>query len=179
MTEQLTDEQLINCVRRPDVEGREAFAELYRRYAPRLLAYLAARCPAGVESSDLSQDVWIKAYRRWETFDGRHLMAWLITIARNALLDLLRRKAPYQQSVDTFDVCAPPTQVGEDPRLLALRDCVASLDTQFVRAFVKVKVDGEPIATIAASEGVSPNTIYTRIHRGGQQLAECIESRLA
>jgi RNA polymerase sigma-70 factor, ECF subfamily len=174
-----SDEELATLVREGGIEAHGAFHELYERYASSLLSFLALRCPAWIEPAEVAQETWIKAYRQWHQFDGCNLIAWLITIGRNSLTDVLRRRRQHQIN-EEFDIPAPnDAREVDDERLAALRDCLARLDSQFVSTFVKVKIDGEPIELVAAALGVSPNTVYTRIHRGGKQLAECVEGRLA
>lgn len=174
-----SDADLAIVVRSGGGDAHAAFQELYERYSSNLLSYLASRCPSWVEPGEVAQETWIKAYRQWQRFDGRNLMAWLVTIARNTLTDALRRRRQHQID-EEIDVPAPDNaQQVDDERLAALRDCLSKLESQFVSTFVKVKIEGVAIELVAAALGVSPNTVYSRIHRGGKQLAECVERRLA
>jgi DNA-directed RNA polymerase specialized sigma24 family protein len=77
----------------------EAFEELYRRHASRLLAFLAAR----VKRSDLDevhQDVWLRVWERlpaqmrtpgWRDSD---FSAWLYQVTRRYLIERSREKRP-------------------------------------------------------------------------------------
>ena len=64
---------------------REAFAELYRREAPRVFAVLVHLCGARERAEDVLQEVFLKAWRaapRWRA--EAPVGAWLLAIARRA-----------------------------------------------------------------------------------------------
>ena len=74
---------------------REAFAELFSYFAPRLKAWLikAGATPGAAE--DFAQDAMLTVWRKADLFDARKARAatWIFTIARNRRLDMLRRDA--------------------------------------------------------------------------------------
>lgn len=86
--------------------NREAFAELYRRYAGMVYAIALASLDAPA-AEDVVQDVFLQALRRLpalrapEKFGG-----WLAAIARNRVLDAYRRAAPEGRDVEVA-VAAP------------------------------------------------------------------------
>src|SRR5947209_3692009 len=72
--------------------AREAFEGLYRRHAPLLLAFLSSRVHAS-ERDDLHQDIWQRVWVSLPAqFQGGNFRAWLHKIARNAIIDLGRKK---------------------------------------------------------------------------------------
>lgn len=74
---------------------REAFAELFSYFAPRLTTWLirAGATPGAAE--DFAQDTMLAVWRKADLFDARKARAatWIFTIARNKRLDMLRRDA--------------------------------------------------------------------------------------
>jgi RNA polymerase sigma-70 factor (ECF subfamily) len=72
----------------------EAFAEIYRRYLPRVYAYLRTRATTAEETADLTQTVFLKAMTSLHAFQPRRgvFAAWLFGIARNAAIQAHRRK---------------------------------------------------------------------------------------
>lgn len=72
---------------------RQAFATVFRRYAPRVKAHLVARgAPSGV-ADELTQEAMLLVWRKAALFDAARgsLATWLFTISRNCLLNHVRR----------------------------------------------------------------------------------------
>lgn len=73
----------------PDLE---AFNEMYRRYFPRLFAYIYARVSNVHLTEDLVADVFERAYAKADTLRSKEaLSTWLFTIARNAIISHSRK----------------------------------------------------------------------------------------
>ena len=73
---------------------RDAFAELYRRYHPRVFAYLLTYAATVEDAADLSQHVFLRAFEALPSYRERGIpfSAWLFRIARNAAMDAYRRQ---------------------------------------------------------------------------------------
>jgi len=74
--------------------SEQALERLFRRYAGKLLALIRLRMGRDlrerVESRDILQAVWLKAFRHLDQFerdDGAALMGWLARIAENEIRD--------------------------------------------------------------------------------------------
>lgn len=69
--------------------NRDAFGALYSRYQAPVFCYVMARTGDRNLAEDLTQDVFVRALRRIDSVhdQGVDLSAWLITIARNLVLD--------------------------------------------------------------------------------------------
>lgn len=68
---------------------REAFAELFRRYRSLVFNVIYRRVNNRELAEDLMQDVFLRALKSIErvTWQGRDIGAWLVTIARNIVID--------------------------------------------------------------------------------------------
>ncbi|MEV5606973.1 sigma-70 family RNA polymerase sigma factor [Streptomyces sp. NPDC052225] len=68
---------------------RDAFATLYNDHRDRVFRYVLLRTRDRALAEDLTQDTFVRALRRFETFtwQGREVGAWLYTIARNLITD--------------------------------------------------------------------------------------------
>jgi RNA polymerase sigma-70 factor (ECF subfamily) len=89
----LTHDRMIEAVAlRHD---REAFAQLFNYFAPRLKAWLIKSGAAPSAAEDFAQDAMLTVWRKADLFDPRKARAatWIFTIARNRRLDMLRRDA--------------------------------------------------------------------------------------
>jgi RNA polymerase sigma-70 factor (ECF subfamily) len=82
-----------DIVRTRDSEtGLDAFSESYRRYFPRLFAYVYARVGQVHLAEDLVADVFERAYVKAGSLRSKDAYStWLFTIARNAIISHARK----------------------------------------------------------------------------------------
>ena len=66
--------------------------QLYQSYGPAVRARCRSICGNHADADEALQETFVKAWRKRSRFDGRHPLAWLMTIARNTSLDVLRRR---------------------------------------------------------------------------------------
>ena len=72
------------------------FQDLYRETAAAVRARCRAVCGNHADADEALQETFLRAWRARHRFDGRHPLAWLMTIARNTSLDILRRRRPWR-----------------------------------------------------------------------------------
>jgi RNA polymerase sigma-70 factor, ECF subfamily len=182
-----TDEQLAAVVaRRGDSDrglrtARDAFEQLYRRHAPLLLAFIAARTrPADRE--DLHQEVWRRAWDHLpEQFHGGNYGAWLYQIARHALIDHGKKRRP--EGLANPEV-VPDGRPGRDDdgllereRMEILRRCLEALSAT-AATLVKARLAGEDYANVCVELGITPGQAYKLFHSAKVQLKACVERTL-
>ncbi len=63
--------QSAELVARAQAGSKQAFGELVRRYRPRILALALHLCGSESEAEDIAQEVFFKAYRKLDAFEGR------------------------------------------------------------------------------------------------------------
>lgn len=73
---------------------RDAFAELFLYFAPRVKSYLRSMKVEEKLAEDLAQEVLLTVWRRADQYDPRQaaLSTWIFTIARNRRIDEVRRE---------------------------------------------------------------------------------------
>jgi RNA polymerase sigma-70 factor, ECF subfamily len=83
------DPQVVRLVERARKGEADAFAQLYDRYLDQVYGYIRRRVGSTHVAEDLTGDVFLRAWRRFDRFNwqGVDLGAWLITIARNRVHD--------------------------------------------------------------------------------------------
>lgn len=74
-------------------QDRDAFAALFRHFAPKVKAYMMRLGAGDALAEDLIQDVMIAVWNRAAQFDaGKASVAtWIYSIARNRRIDIVRR----------------------------------------------------------------------------------------
>jgi RNA polymerase sigma factor (sigma-70 family) len=85
------DAELVTAVR----EGDDAsFEELYRRYQPRIAAFVRSRLRDEARAEDVTQEAFLSALRRLRVTDSEiNFKPWIYEIARNAAIDSHRRSS--------------------------------------------------------------------------------------
>jgi RNA polymerase sigma-70 factor (ECF subfamily) len=94
----MNDELLVLAAQSGDTA---AFVELRRRHATKLLRTTYRVTRNWEDAEDALQDSFLKAYLHLNKFENRSTFAsWLTRIAINSALMILRKKRPYEISID-------------------------------------------------------------------------------
>src|SRR5437763_1363509 len=137
----------VACIRRARAGDVDAFETLYREHSGRVYA-LCIRLQAGdkSEATELMQDVFIKAWRRLETFRGDSAFSsWLHRLAVNTMLESARsdrrREARVLSMEDTSLLPGAARSSGVD-LTMDMEAAIASLPKGARLAFVLPDVQG-------------------------------------
>jgi RNA polymerase sigma-70 factor (ECF subfamily) len=99
------DTRLVEALRAGDAEAGRCFVQ--EQY-PRVYRYLLYLAGAPELAQDLTQETFLQAWRRLDTFAGRApLKAWLHTIAHRVFLHTLRRRRLQASLEEVGEVAAP------------------------------------------------------------------------
>jgi RNA polymerase sigma-70 factor, ECF subfamily len=168
-------------VRRAQTGDVDAFELLYREHSPRIYA-LCLRLKAGdtSDATELLQDVFIKAWRRLDTFRGDCAFgSWLHRLAVNTMLENARsdqrRTARVLPMEDTSRLAGAARSSGVESRM-DLESAIASLPKGAKLAFVLHDVEGYQHQEIAEQLSVSVGTVKAQLHRARRLLRERLES---
>jgi RNA polymerase sigma-70 factor (ECF subfamily) len=171
---------VLESIRRARTGDVDAFEILYRENAGRVYA-LCLRLRAGdsTEATELMQDVFVRAWRRLETFRGDcAFSSWLHRLAVNTMLENARserrRVARVLPMEDTSRLEGAARTSGVDLRM-DMEDAIASLPKGARLAFVLHDVEGYQHQEIAEQLGVSAGTIKAQLHRARRLLRERLE----
>ena len=87
------DEQ--DLVHRAQNGDKEAFTELYETYFSKLYRYVVVRIGNRAEAEDMTQQVFVKAYKSISSYRWRGVpfSAWLFRIAHNLIVDFFRKES--------------------------------------------------------------------------------------
>src|SRR5688572_8483350 len=97
----MIDREALENLRQGGRQRAEAIGYLYRRYAPRFLAYFLRHRLNRGEAEALVQEVFITAVRQCGEFFGEvRPDAWLWAVARSALLNYFRGRRPEEIADD-------------------------------------------------------------------------------
>lgn len=91
---------------------REAFAQLFQHFAPRLKSWLMRAGANAAAAEDFAQEAMLTVWRKAELYDPARAgaSAWIFTIARNLRIDSLRRDARGIPDIDLSEMPDPPAR---------------------------------------------------------------------
>lgn len=108
-------------VRRAQAGDREAVAAIYLRYRPDVYTLVRRSVPDPARADDIVSDTFVRALRALPRVEdqGRDIRAWLLTIARNQVLDHFK-SASVRREITAGDLPERPA-VGSEPEAEVLR----------------------------------------------------------
>ena len=85
-----------------------AVPRLLEQHGDRLYSLASRLCGAPEQAQDLVQETFLRAWRSWDTFEGRNdPKVWLFTIARHTCQRLHRRRSGEPQKLESLDEIGP------------------------------------------------------------------------
>ncbi len=147
-----------------------------------LMQYLRRHCRNKSEIPDLVQDIYVQVYEAAQLRLPEHPKAFLLTTARNLLINRVRRDqivrieavADLEAVNIALDEPSPERAVIARDMLRRLQSALDRLPARCRQAVVMKKVEGLPAREIAARMGISENTVNRHLTEGMLMLADCI-----
>ena len=172
---------LLSAVAKGD---QAAFERLYAATRAKLYGVVLRILRRADLSDEVMQDTYLKIWRSAGEFDSRVAspMTWMVAIARNRAIDLVRKKA--ELSIE--DEPATLEVAGDDPDPLARREltddlrrllgCLGALDEDRRRIVLLAYYNGWSREQLALKFDKPVNTIKTWLRRSLIELRECLGS---
>jgi RNA polymerase sigma-70 factor (ECF subfamily) len=176
-TAPLDEAQLVEACRRGE---RPAMHELYERYRRRVFA-LIARIVGAQDAEELTQDVFLRAFRGLEKFRGdAQLSTWMYRLAVNAALShATRAQSRARRNASEEELLQVPAPDGEsspgasDPRLRErLTAALAELPAGYRAVLVLHDVEGLQHDEIAEILGCRVGTSKSQLHKARAQMRQ-------
>jgi RNA polymerase sigma factor (sigma-70 family) len=147
-----------------------AFRELYDRHAERIHGYHLRRSRCAEAALDLTAETFARAWlgrARFRDEAGGSAAPWLFAIARNVLLESVRRGALERTAVERLRVECPRAVVTPEESWLYGADELLDALPPTQREALRLRViDDLPYASVAARLGTTPAAARVRVHRG-------------
>lgn len=164
---------------------RRAFHALYQLCAPQMFAVLLRILPRRDIAEEALQDAFVRIWQQAGSYresKGRAL-TWMITIARNRALDILRRQHGEQALPQEVAEAEPqPATTEHDPVLAAqwtadsarLRHCMDELEASQANSIRLAYLRGYSHSEVATSLAAPLGTVKSWIRRGLASLKDCV-----
>ncbi|WP_084259230.1 RNA polymerase sigma factor [Microtetraspora malaysiensis] len=143
--------------------------QFYREHWPLVCGYLMRQTRDPHLAEDLAQETFVKATRAMLGWRGNSPAAWLLAIARNVLLDHVRRSR-ISLPLPSPDALGVPELTSD---AIAVRDVLDRMPERQRQLLTLVYFDGFSLAEVAAMTGRSVSSIKTALWRARAAFAEC------
>jgi RNA polymerase sigma-70 factor (ECF subfamily) len=112
-----------------------AFAELYQAHYRQVRAFCRQLLGSAERAEDAAQEAFMRAYRGFASYDpSQSFGGWIMTIARNRCLDVLRRRSTEGEAI--FGSEAEAVAAAEDTESDGLGDLLTAERARAVQAAV-------------------------------------------
>jgi len=186
------DDVLDGLVERARAGELQAFNLLVARFQDGVFSLTYRMLGSSQAAEDATQEAFVKAWQRIDTFRGGSFRSWVFTIAANQARDELRRRArrptrsldearddPDRPDLDPpGDEPSPEDEAERGEMRLALEQALLTLPDDWREVVVLSDIHGLDYREIAEATGLALGTVKSRLSRARGRLREVIlESR--
>lgn len=176
------EETLILLLRK---KNEEAFRYLYDHYAAALYGVVLKVVNEQELANDLLQEVFVKIWNRIDSYDPQkgRLFTWMLHIARNTAIDMLRSRAYQQQeknqSLESNVHIGNSVQMSSAVRVdeIGLKNILNRLSDEQRILIEKAYFKGYTQEEIARELQIPLGTVKTRIRHALQKLRDILQDR--
>lgn len=173
-----------------------AFAEIVRRYSPRVFRTASRFFRRREQVEEVAQDVFLKAFTELGSFEGRgSLEGWLTRITTNTSINLLR-SARRRPEMTVSDLTEDEATWMDNQLAGVATERHGSVEQQLIAAdladrlmdklspddrLVLTMMDGEEstVKEVVEATGWSESKVKVRAHRARKRMREAVEKLLA
>jgi RNA polymerase sigma-70 factor (ECF subfamily) len=174
---------IADLIARCALRDRAAFRDLYGRTSAKLYGVTLRILKDRSEAEEALQEVYVKIWQRADRYvpGGYSPISWLVAVARNHSLDVLRARKPQSDDIDlaleVADAGPNPEQAAVDSAERSRIDnCLGQLDGEKADAVRGAYLDGFSYEELASRHKVPLNTMRTWLRRSLMKLRECLSA---
>ncbi|HET7295287.1 MAG TPA: sigma-70 family RNA polymerase sigma factor [Vicinamibacteria bacterium] len=144
----------------------------------RFLAFLERRVGSRAQAEDILQAAFVRGIEKSGSIrDAESAVAWFYRLLRNAVVDHYRRSGTEAR---LFPAEASEESAAYEPEIRAelcacLRTLLPALKPAHAEIVERVDLNEEPVASVAAALGITPNNAAVRLHRARASLRKQLE----
>jgi RNA polymerase sigma-70 factor, ECF subfamily len=153
-----------------------AFAVLYDRYADRVYRHIVYRVGRSQDCEDLTQQTFLRAWQAIGRYQVTEVpfVAWLLTIAHNAVISYFRARHEHQSLTDDLpkvdERSDPHHQAELHDRQIQVRRAIAKLRPDYQQVVAMRYLEELDYSDIARQVGKKEGTVRVILHRALRDL---------
>jgi RNA polymerase sigma-70 factor (ECF subfamily) len=181
--------------RADDGTAESALPRLVDEYGGQLYALGLRFCGDREQAEDLVQEVFLQAYRGWNSFEGRSSPGtWLYTIASRVCQRMERKRAGEPDHIGSIDellpfgeplIAAIPAEQDDALQEQIRREArgeveaaIASLPKDFRVPLILKEIVGFSVPEVAGILGLEEGTVKSRVHRARLRLRQAVDGAI-
>lgn len=172
---------IADLIARCALRDRAAFRLLYERTSAKLFGVTLRILKDRSEAEEAIQEVYVKIWQRADRYVAGNTspISWLVAVARNHALDILRARRPAAEDIDVAlevpDGGPSPERAAQDGEERGrIEHCLGTLDPDRAEAVRGAYLDGYSYEELASRFAVPVNTMRTWLRRSLIKLKECL-----
>ena len=175
-----SDEALVALIAQRD---KRALQQLYSRHHVRIYRFALRFLNDEAAAEDTVSEVFIDVWRQAERFEGRsQVTTWLLAIARNKALSLLRRRSSEELDDEVAEFIEDPSDNPEvamlkSQRASVLQDCLTQLSPAHREIVDLVYYHEKTVEEVAEIIDVPANTVKTRMFYARKRIGELMAAK--
>lgn len=167
-----------------ELADRQAFAQLFAFYAPRVKGYLIRSGTEPSQAEDIAQETLLVLWRKAALFDAERASVgtWLFTIARNLRVDRLRgqgaaaARADAAELDDVADEAPPLDERLHTAQLCArMRAALRTMPAEQAQVLRLCYFEDRPHSSIASTLGLPLGTVKSRMRAALAHLRRALQ----
>ncbi|MBC8358290.1 MAG: RNA polymerase sigma factor [Candidatus Aminicenantes bacterium] len=177
----------INTIVQECIKGKEgAWKMLVNTYSKNIFNMAYQFAGSYQEAEDLTQDIFLKLYNSLAKYDfKRNFSAWLLTLAKNHLIDQYRKTKWEKKTRDDFNEYNLSSEAFENPEEGALKEeskkiiweSINNLPPEIRMTVILRDIQGKNYNEIAEIMSLPLGTVKSRVNRGRLQLAKILNKK--
>ncbi len=165
---------------------RDAFAEIFNHFAPRVKAFLRKAGASDAQAEEVAQEAMLSVWRKAALFDPTVSGAatWIFTIARNLRIDAIRRERrgggirvdEVEAEYEVDDAPLADARVAAAQSEARLREALAALPSDQLAVIRMSFFEEHPHAEIARTLRIPLGTVKSRVRLAMKRLRGLLEA---
>ncbi len=142
--------------------GEFELDEMMRLYSDKLLRYATTILCNHQDAEDVVQEVFISAYQKQTSFDGKNCSAWLYKITYHRCLNALKKRNFFRFSELKADVASNPSDEGFSEKTLQVLKRLSPKDRAVIYGRVMEEMSYDALSELMGSTPVALRKQYER-----------------
>jgi RNA polymerase sigma-70 factor, ECF subfamily len=181
MTMQPDARVIADLIARCALRDRAAFRLLYERTSAKLFGVALRILKDKAETEEAIQEIYVKIWQKADRYVAGQTspISWLVAVARNHALDMVRVRRPITEDIDeALDIAdlgpTPERQTEAAEESARIEHCLGTLEPDRADAVRGAYLDGFSYEELAQRYAVPINTMRTWLRRSLIRLRECL-----
>lgn len=173
-----------NLIKQLKRDNTEAFKDLYQLYVQRLYRFVLRTAKSPQLAEDVVHDVFVKVWEHRDKLDPeKSFQAWLFTVARNHLLNLIKRGALETAIVDEKIKQSPSGRNGTWEDILysesnhLFHEAIRRLPEKRKQVFELCHVKGLTYQETADQLGITESTVNSQMVKARRSIQDYFEKK--